>query len=670
MNVDEYRKQIREGIQALCFEKMDRFIQLKSKKTLVSAAFALLAVLLCFFSGGSLKAGLVFAVMLLACGCFRLEEGIIKDAGLRAGYVLWLLLCGCITLFLSQLIQNESVFDLPLRQIALGWICCLVPVLLLYALTLRPRLSGLLASALLLALSTVNQYVYAFRGSELCPADILTVGTAINVADKYTYTLPGQVLYAWLLFVCYCLFSMGLPAAQQRRRSAPRLSALAAACVMCAAFYVSSPKITVQHFLHGGSYWNGFLLNFTLEIPESIVRKPVGYSPARVRELSNKYPLQGDNGKTPDIIVIMNEAYSDLGVLGEGLNTSVPVSPFIASLRENTTHGYALSSVYGGGTPNSEYEFLSGNSMLFLNGIVYQQYLREPSFSMVSLLKELGYRTIAMHPYLSDGWKRNKVWPNLLFDECLFLESFPQQDLVRGLVSDREMYGVLLDTYEEYVTASEEPVFIFGVTMQNHSSYDYAGDDFENSVELVGYSREYPDAEQYLSLIHETDRAAEHLLDRLKDTERDVVVVFYGDHQPALNKDFLEEVHGGAFETLDDNQLLQLIPFFIWTNYDSREESIPLTSLNYLSTYVYEKAGIELPAYNRFLSELEQVVPAMNSHGYYSVQDACFRTRREADGAEKEWLDAYWLAEYNALFDLKNLDEIFFPGIKQREHGE
>ena len=60
----------------------------------------------------------------------------------------------------------------------------------------------------------------------------------------------------------------------------------------------------------------------------------------------------------------------------------------------------------------------------------------------------------------------------------------------------------------------------------------------------------------------------------------------------------------------------------------------------------------------------------MNSHGYYSVQDTCFRTRREADGAEKEWLDAYWLAEYNALFDLKNLDEIFFPGIKQREHGE
>jgi hypothetical protein len=27
----------------------------------------------------------------------------------------------------------------------------------------------------------------------------------------------------------------------------------------------------------------------------------------------------------------------------------------------------------------------------------------------------------------------------------------------------------------------------------------------------------------------------EALNDRLKDTERDVVVVFYGDHQPALN---------------------------------------------------------------------------------------------------------------------------------------
>jgi phosphoglycerol transferase MdoB-like AlkP superfamily enzyme len=137
-----------------------------------------------------------------------------------------------------------------------------------------------------------------------------------------------------------------------------------------------------------------------------------------------------------------------------------------------------------------------------------------------------------MHPYLANGWKRNSVWPNLCFDRCMFMDDFPQKNLIRGLVSDREMFEVLLDTYKTEAEASGGPVFIFGVTMQNHSPYDYTGDDFDCSVELTGYRGDYPEIEQYLSLIHETDRAVEYLLSCLKESERDVVVVFYGDHQP------------------------------------------------------------------------------------------------------------------------------------------
>lgn len=624
--------------------------------------FAITSILLCYYLNASIKAGGIFAVLFLFSGSISLREKRIKIGSGVLWFIGWIFFGYC-TLFLSQLLQNESVFRLPYLQVFLGLICCLVPALIFYFITLKPAISSVMGSALLLLLSTANYYVYSFRGSELCPADLLTIGTALNVVDKYSFSLPGNILYAWILFGIIGFLATGLPSLDSNNKSKSRVATLFVTLTLCVVFFGISPQITVQHFLHGGSYWNGYLLNFTLQIKEAIVHKPDTYSKDNVQRIAQNYMYDSvtNDERHPDIIVIMDEAYSDLGIIGDGLQTNVSVSPFISSLRENTTYGYTLSSVYGGGTPNSEYEFLTGNSLLFVNGIVYQQYLRQPSYSLVSVLKNCGYHCIAMHPYLENGWRRNVVWPNLLFDECLFLNDFPQQELVRGLVSDQEMFEVMLETYHSREINADEPLFLFGVTMQNHSAYDYSGEDFTTTVRLEGYDTQYPEIEQYLSLIHETDRAVEYLLTELEESDRDIVVVFYGDHQPAVSNHFLQEIHGGALETLDEQQLLQMVPFFIWTNYESESKKVELTSLNYLSNYLFEKAGLALPAYNLFLQDEEQIVPAMNSYGYYSSSKGEFQTYAAAEGQEKEWLDQYWLLEYNSLFDVDNLNLHMFP---------
>ena len=76
---------------------------------------------------------------------------------------------------------------------------------------------------------------------------------------------------------------------------------------------------------------------------------------------------------------------------------------------------------------------------------------------------------------------------------------------------------------------------------------------------------------------------------------------------------------------------------------------------------MFKKAGISLPVYNRFLEDLENTIPAMNTFGYYSKQKGVFVRYSDAEGQEKEWLDKYWCIEYNSLFDLKNLDQTIFP---------
>lgn len=71
--------------------------------------------------------------------------------------------------------------------------------------------------------------------------------------------------------------------------------------------------------------------------------------------------------KRPNIIVIMDEAFSDLAVRGE-FTTNEDYMPFIHSLQqgaENTRTGYLNVSVLGGNTANTEFEFLTGSTIGF-----------------------------------------------------------------------------------------------------------------------------------------------------------------------------------------------------------------------------------------------------------------------------------------------------------------
>ena len=56
-------------------------------------------------------------------------------------------------------------------------------------------------------------------------------------------------------------------------------------------------------------------------------------------------------------------------------------------LMKNTLSGNTHTSVYGGKTPNSEWEFLTNNSMAFFSyaNVPYQQFISKTTYSLVSL---------------------------------------------------------------------------------------------------------------------------------------------------------------------------------------------------------------------------------------------------------------------------------------------
>ena len=68
-----------------------------------------------------------------------------------------------------------------------------------------------------------------------------------------------------------------------------------------------------------------------------------------------------------------------------------------------------------------------------------------------------------------------------------------------------------------------------------------------------------------------------------------------------------------------------------------------------------------LPEYNQALSDIMQTIPAINANGYYSMSEDRFLTQVESAGNEKDMLNLYSQLEYNAMFDKKNRNEVFFP---------
>lgn len=628
------------------------FLGLDKRGGIWGAAIGGVILLLCcvFYSW---KDGLVFAALFTAAGFIKLQpkhpaSGFLLNA-------LWALACIFLSCALpTKMVSDVSYLDIGYYRVIMNYLCAAVVYGLFLVITGNIKWAVGLASGVLLLLSTANCFVYQFRGNLLSPSDILSVKTAMNVVRQYVFTVHQELAYCWFawmwsIFVLHSLPPYRPPIARRWFRLGVAALTLLSVLVLCQ----GTTDIKLYTWGDEGATRNGYLLNFTLGLKYCFPEQPEDYSQEALDALEAAYPAEESapqRENLPNILVIMSESYADFSILGSELRTNQPVTPFLDSLEENTIRGYALSSVFGGTTANSEFEFLTGLSMANLpeGCCPYQQYINTNTPSLVQWMNTLGYRTIATHPYFSSGWNRTQVYPLLGFSEMTFDEDYPYQDLIREFVSDREMYSYVLNVLEE---TEDQPLFLFGITMQNHGDYIYTGENYEQTIFLEGYEKNHPMAEQYLTLLHETDKATEYLLTELERFPEDTIVLFFGDHFPQVEGDFFLEVHGGTFDTLSEQMLQFSVPFFIWANFDIPEQRVECTSLNYLGRHLLEAAGIALPPYYQFLGDLEEAIPAINAQSYYSLSQQAYLSLEDAQGEERWWLNQYAILQYNCLFD-------------------
>ena len=537
--------------------------------------------------------------------------------------------------------------------------------LLLYAITLRWKLSISLASVILFMWCVANGLVWQFRGKEIVFSDLAAAGTALSVAGQYIPELTLRITVGLSVWVLMMLAQFSIPKLEWSKKRRTRIIALTLTVVMAAAVFFGVRSITLLTYSTRGTTTNGTYLNFLKSIADSIIKEPEGYSVEVMDALEAEY-ADVQNQAGPNIIVVMNESFADLSVLGSELSTNQEVLPFYNSLKENIVRGYALTPAFGGATANAEFEFLTGHNMgqLPSGSYPYQQYIYGNVAALPWVMQEMGYDTFATHPMLATGWSRNKIYPMIGFEESTFMDDYPQQNLVREHVSDQETYEYVME--KMYAKEEGSKQFLFCITMQNHGGYRYEGENYTKHIELEGYSQEYPQAEQYLSVLHESDKALEYLITELENYPEDTVLLFFGDHLPNVEAELFTELHGKELETLDEQAKKRTVPFFVWANFDIEEKILEEnTCLSYLSLYLLEAAGLELPAYYQFLQEMEDVIPSMNNLGYYSRSQGALIPYAEATGEEKAWLDKYAIVQYNNLFDEDERSGKFFGSIPE-----
>ena len=495
----------------------------------------------------------------------------------------------------------------------------------------RTSISMAICVAAIAIIGVGNYFVVMFRSNPIVPWDIYSFETAMSVADNYVFSVDWALAEHIAMFILMLIVGVRTNIRLNKKILRPILTV--AMCIP-AYFYISylwqdnlERNTGLNDTLFNAKYMHskdGFFVSFILDIHFLQIEEPKNYSDEYALSLLNEQEVEKVETpeELPDIIAIMDETFSDPAVLGE-FETNKDYMPFVHSILRgevaNTISGYTDVSVLGGNTANSEFEFLTGNSMAFFpNGSVpYLQYIRDGISTIVPQLEEYGYTTYGTHPYRAKGWNREFIYDLMGFDYRYFQGSFPFEDKLRNYVSDEADFKSIL----EWRNNTEGPFFMFNVTMQNHSNY---GGDFDNfDPQIVAKfkntsSNKY--LNKYLSLMYETDQDVASLLSELSQSDRKTIVVLWGDHQP---NDYvvrpIYKEYGLDFDnqTYEQQQQRQKTPFFIWANYDIQEQTNVEISLNYLNILLFETAGLQLDEYQTFRKNLWQgQIPMMNAVGY------------------------------------------------------
>lgn len=511
----------------------------------------------------------------------------------------------------------------------------LLPVLLLVAIfflaTRRSSVAFGLSSVVVLGLTFVNWYKLRFRDDPFLFEDILLIKEAGNMAGNYQLTLSKSMLLAIVLVVAG-VFVLHFFAPWRPSKDL-RLVGVTLALMGCipVGMLMRSETIykektdnfdLVSPWSATGTYQSkGFLYPFLHSIFSAADLPPQGYDEAQAKALLAAY----EDGHIPedqkvDILGIMLEAYNDFSRMGvPGLNPEV--YEYFHQLEDESLSGSLVTNIFAGGTVDTERAFLTG----FAN----QGSLRTPTNSYPWYFREQGYQVEGDHPCYEWFYNRKNINANLGFERYRFVENYYRDITGDQPGTDGEFFSSFIPRYLDTIVSSEQPYFNFSVTYQGHGPYDteqlWWGDGWVDRLDYT--DQEYNILNNYFGSLYNTNQLLETLVDTLRESDRPVVLVLFGDHNPWLgdgNSVYHKLGIELDFSTEEGFLNYYSTRYLIWANPAAKEAlgrdisgTGPSISPNFLMNQVFEACGWDGPAYLQAISPVADRVPVLHTSGRF-----------------------------------------------------
>lgn len=513
---------------------------------------------------------------------------------------------------------------------------------------------GGLTAFIWLAMALANTLKIQARDEALAFQDIFLLKEGLSATRHYALHVPVLLIFlsANLVLVLFFLGRVFRSRKKMKRYWPVRIISTVLAVIL-AVTVVKLPMASKDRFesfdieneFYVTGIYNqlGFPYCFTYYMTKNNAVRPDDYSENSARNFETE-PAYGQ-GKDVNVIVVMNESFTDLSD-NEIFNypaSEDPLKNYHALQKdENAFSGHIVVHWIGGGTANTEYDVTTGmqTEMLDSSSASAFRYVKNDTASIFRVFNGDGYRTMFIHP--GDAWfyNRENVYPRLGAQEVLFTDDMKGLEMKGEWVTDDSLADYVFQEFEDTVEKGDN-LFAYVTTIQNHMSYDYGkyGDGYTfkkvyTDKEVSYDNRAYLPV--YMEGIYDADASLKKMTDYFSQREEPVVLVFFGDHFPALGAD--REVYKEldlpmADETgnsSDDPFCAYEPPYLVWANDSAAEEldfektvkslDLPedgIISANYLGAVLLELTGRgEEDSFFQYLNEMRRELPVVSGGRY------------------------------------------------------
>lgn len=563
-------------------------------------------------------------------------------------------LTSIVAFFVSQYMIADSVHVIPRKRIYIFYnvlsIFCVYSFFNLFI--WNYEINFLITITLVYLFTLAMYYVHEFRGTNFNFSDLASINTAAEVAGGYKYRVKPKFVFVGLYIIAEYLIQIlvfKIDIHENYHQVINGVSGknideyrffwheISQVLAFFISFFIIRDKVSISNFdysLFAGEN-EGYVYNFISSIPifhkskfnyeeTTYVARQFIYNTLMLLKVikgakntkatllvnaeMQKYKTYAyDHEDTPHVIVIMNESF---GSVHRRVKTTKNVTPYFDNL-PGTIKGNLYVNTFGGGTANTEFEFLTGMTVGNYPYPVmpYNNFVKRDKYSLARFFNNLGYKTIAMHPYTATNYHRNKVYKYFGFNDLVFYDDFKNKQYVRKFVSDESMYEEVIRRYR-MTKAQDKKLFLFGVTMQNHSGYSDLKE--KDVLSLTRNNRNRDELDAYLSLMKISDTAIKTLIEFIMYEKDHAIVLFFGDHNASFGTELNRDLYDSNmnYECTDAYS----VPFFIYDNRYPEERFIKATSANFLSLELLKKANLPLDMIHDILSNIYKEKSVYNYH--------------------------------------------------------